>query len=216
MKLKQRVVMLILLTFTLSSLFVLGTHLSRIHPEDMHPPTISRDTMLKPPKIRKAGVDLGHSIDNPSSKLHSNITISTSDHVWMEGSKGQNPKGQGLSDGETRDAWTMWKSWVIPESLYPSDAFYSKYMNHILVSMATTPITSFGIGYKGTQLKATVMLGQQRAVFKPKRCTPFSLLVRPHIGASVYRYKRDHVIEGGPYAGFDRHNGEIAGFHLDG
>ena len=30
------------------------------------------------------------------------------------------------------------------------------------------------------------------------------------------RYERDHVITGDPYAGFDRHNGEIAGFHLDG
>jgi len=32
----------------------------------------------------------------------------------------------------------------------------------------------------------------------------------------VCRYERDHVIPGEPYAGFDRHNGEIAGFHLDG
>lgn len=30
------------------------------------------------------------------------------------------------------------------------------------------------------------------------------------------RYERDYVIPGEPYAGFDRHNGEIAGFHLDG
>ena len=30
------------------------------------------------------------------------------------------------------------------------------------------------------------------------------------------RYERDEVIKGNPYSGFDRHNGEIAGFHLDG
>ena len=31
-----------------------------------------------------------------------------------------------------------------------------------------------------------------------------------------FRYAREHIIEGDPYAGFDRHTGEIAGFHLDG
>lgn len=32
----------------------------------------------------------------------------------------------------------------------------------------------------------------------------------------MFRYARDTVISGDPYAGFDRHTGEIAGFHLDG
>ena len=32
----------------------------------------------------------------------------------------------------------------------------------------------------------------------------------------MFRYARDTVIAGDPYAGFDRHTGEIAGFHLDG
>lgn len=34
--------------------------------------------------------------------------------------------------------------------------------------------------------------------------------------APLHSYPRDEIITGDPYAGFDRHNGEIAGFHLDG
>ena len=51
---------------------------------------------------------------------------------------------------------------------------------------------------RGTQLKMMFYLqGNQRAIFKPKR------------------YEREHVIKGNAYDGYDRHNGEIASFHLD-
>lgn len=68
------------------------------------------------------------------------------------------------------NSWATWNRWVTSDSLYPANAFNSKEMDHILTAMATSPITSFGVGHKGTQLKATLMLvGAQRGVFKPKR-----------------------------------------------
>ena len=51
---------------------------------------------------------------------------------------------------------------------------------------------------KGTQLKMLWYLqGNQKVIFKPKR------------------YEREHVVKGKAYDGYDRHNGEIAAFHLD-
>lgn len=65
--------------------------------------------------------------------------------------------------------WAIWRGWVQENALYPKQVFYSDEMNHILATMATADITSFGLGSKGTQLKATAMLGSQKTVFKPKR-----------------------------------------------
>ena len=67
--------------------------------------------------------------------------------------------------------WAIWRGWVEENALYPKEVFYSDEMNHILATMATANITSFGLGSRGTQLKATAMLGAQKTVFKPKRCT---------------------------------------------
>ncbi|XP_011661064.2 glycosaminoglycan xylosylkinase [Strongylocentrotus purpuratus] len=91
--------------------------------------------------------------------------------------------------------WSKAESWVTSNQITPSSA---KELGSVLYAMANAPITKADVGFKGTQLKARLMLeGGQLVVFKPKR------------------YPRDHVIYGTPYAGYDRHNGEIAAFHLD-
>lgn len=64
--------------------------------------------------------------------------------------------------------------------------------------MQRSAITHADVGLKGTQLKATLTLGDaQRVVFKPRF------------------YERDFTMVGTPYAGKDRHNAEIAAFHVN-
>ncbi len=65
--------------------------------------------------------------------------------------------------------WEIWRRWVRQDRLYPEGVFWSDQMNHLLNSMATASITSFDVGYRGTQLKASVLFGKQKAVFKPMR-----------------------------------------------
>ena len=76
------------------------------------------------------------------------------------------------------DSWNQWRKWVRQDSLYPEDAFWSPDMTDMLLSLATAPVTSFGLGHKGTQLKATMQLaGGQKAVFKPMRSRTSTLFV---------------------------------------
>ena len=71
-------------------------------------------------------------------------------------------------DGE-REPWRVWQSWVKQDHFYPEDVFWSEDMNSILSAMATYPITSFDVGHRGTQLKASMFLVKQRTAFKPMR-----------------------------------------------
>ena len=68
-------------------------------------------------------------------------------------------------------AWKIWADWVKPDVFYKQKDFWSSNMNSILVALASSPVTQFDLGHRGTQLKATLYLeGGQRTVFKPKRC----------------------------------------------
>jgi len=80
--------------------------------------------------------------------------------------------------------------------------YFSDPQNHpqlgwILNQAETSKIKKADILPKGTQLKMLVYLeGNQKAVFKPKR------------------YERDFQVPGKAWNGYDRHNAEIASFHL--
>ncbi|XP_039269065.2 glycosaminoglycan xylosylkinase-like [Styela clava] len=91
--------------------------------------------------------------------------------------------------------WQIAASWVNKRQIYPEN---HPELATILYAMSTARIIEADVLPKGTQLKLLFILdGGQKVVFKQKR------------------YERDHVIDGKPYDGFDRHNGEIASFHLD-
>ncbi|XP_071947852.1 glycosaminoglycan xylosylkinase-like isoform X2 [Antedon mediterranea] len=100
-----------------------------------------------------------------------------------------------VGNSDFKKIWDIATKWVSGRHIIPENA---PELGDVLHAMATRPITKADVGYKGTQLKVTLYLaGGQVVVFKPKR------------------FSRDHVIEGSPVAGYDRHNGEIAAFHLD-
>ena len=71
-------------------------------------------------------------------------------------------------DYEYDDPWTLWKEMVKSRQITSLGSDDS--MNMILEAMMYKPIVAVGVGYRGTQLKATFILeGKQRVVFKPMR-----------------------------------------------
>lgn len=95
--------------------------------------------------------------------------------------------------------WKLFSSWVTSHQLYTADDLYSDEMLQILHYLSTSKIEQVLVGYRGSQLKATfIVAGGQKVLFKPMR------------------YERNVKIGGDPYSGYDRHNAEIAAFHLSG
>ncbi|XP_069983781.1 glycosaminoglycan xylosylkinase, partial [Penaeus vannamei] len=91
------------------------------------------------------------------------------------------------------EPWALADEWATPESLVPAPA---PGLGDVLDALSAAPITAADVGRGGTQLKLFLTLkGGQAAVFKPERIN------RSQIYDNVY---------GGP----DRHEGEIAAFHL--
>ncbi|XP_076812288.1 glycosaminoglycan xylosylkinase-like [Clavelina lepadiformis] len=96
---------------------------------------------------------------------------------------------------DVKNPFKVAASWVNERQIYPSE---HPEMSAILKTMSTAKIIHADALPKGTQIKLLLSLeGGQKVVFKQKR------------------YERDYVITGKPYDGYDRHNAEIAAFHLD-
>lgn len=161
--------MLILLTVTFLLLFIIIIGIQLSWGDLEVPPTLSSShPVIRGPATIQSLSSNSHTLSehDPSSALH----VDPQSHANHDNNR--RIRGQGLwvsLEVASKDPWAIWKSWVKPEFLYPDKKFLSEEMNHILATMATAPISSFDVGYKGTQLKAMVMLGRQKIVFKPKR-----------------------------------------------
>lgn len=182
MKLKMRVVILAVFLATLALLYVAlywirpGTtplHASRAGIRTTYSEYIHRDYS----KVNEEPIHTNriHNSENKNKSQNNQVNmIPTSNNSADGRSAGQmKMKGQSsnISTSMAEDPWKLWQGWVREESFYPEGAFLSGEMWRVLRAMSDSPILKFGVGVRGTQLKASVTLqGGQKAVFKPKRC----------------------------------------------
>lgn len=76
------------------------------------------------------------------------------------------PRGARLTH-TLQSPWEIASQWVGPREVYPEE---TPELAAVLTSLSTARIERADVGYKGTQLKALLVLdGGQKVVFKPKR-----------------------------------------------
>ena len=77
------------------------------------------------------------------------------------------PKNVNLVKTNPSTLWDTAASWVKSREIYP---YLAPQLGDVLQALSTSPIIKADVGYKGTQLKARLVLqGGQNVVFKPKR-----------------------------------------------
>lgn len=164
MKMKQRMVVLSVFLSILTIAAIARRHW--IPPGTTPTPHIPRSSLETYPRKPRLHAD--------SEAGHTQEVNHQTNKISNDGEKGRTRNLQGRSSNLSSvdvDPWKLWHEWVKEESFYPEGAFHSGKMWRVLRAMSETPITKFGVGVRGTQLKASVVLqGGQKAVFKPKRC----------------------------------------------
>lgn len=76
------------------------------------------------------------------------------------------PRGAHLTH-TLQSPWEIASQWVGPREVYPEE---TPELAAVLTALSTARIERADVGYKGTQLKALLVLdGGQKVVFKPKR-----------------------------------------------
>lgn len=155
MKLKQRLIftsVIVLIGFVVLILRLQSLLPDSTRKEDL----IDTKTSLEPSTTSQTTSGT-HNISRDQGKLagykeKENLTIATKVSLSFE------------------DSWNQWMKWVTPNNLYPEDVFWSSEMTDLVENLGKAPVTLFGLGHKGTQLKATMhLVGGQKSVFKPMR-----------------------------------------------
>ncbi|XP_003742322.2 glycosaminoglycan xylosylkinase [Galendromus occidentalis] len=96
---------------------------------------------------------------------------------------------------QAKPPWELAGGWIEPTRHIIPPA--EPQLGQVLKDLSSTKIIRADVADRGTQLKLKLTFEDgQEVFFKPQF------------------YSRDHVIHGEPYAGADRHNGEIAAFHI--
>lgn len=76
------------------------------------------------------------------------------------------PRGARLTH-TLQSPWEIASQWVGPREVYPEE---TPELAAVLTALSTARVERADVGYKGTQLKALLVLdGGQKVVFKPKR-----------------------------------------------
>ncbi len=165
--------MMLSLFLTMMILFLIGTHLpwtvADPQKQDQTPKVVDLHSSAQP-SISPSLPDIIKRLKRPDPDEI--LKIIQLEHMQLPNfpQNGRSPLSSIKSSPKaTVDPWKVWGRWVSEDYFYPEGAFNSSEMNSILQALAMSQITEFGLGYKGTQLKTTMMLGHQRTVFKPKR-----------------------------------------------
>ena len=86
----------------------------------------------------------------------------------------------------SKPAWELWQDMVKEREVTPPGQEGKMKVDAIVKALQTTPVIQMSVGYRGTQLKASMILkGNQRTVFKPKRSvTMLGVYVTPYASST--------------------------------
>lgn len=154
---------------------------------------IVAETVDIPPSLRHVNSSLLEQLTMRWKNLQSEQKWNVAVNVHGEPRRELEPTVTATTTNAVR-LWRLAGDWVQPRQIYPKKP---RGLTDVLRALHTQPIIKAEVFKRGTQLKVLLVLsGGQKAIMKPMRSS------------------RETVFLDTPYSGADRHNGEIAAYHL--